>query len=320
MKHLLLLSAAFFCTTAFAQSVNEQQENSLLSGPRKAEQNDGVIYLNDKITSYDANNVATQRAEYTFDDNGYVVSSTIFKKSGSRLVEHSKSEYTNDAEGKFVEILTYLQNDGVWTLYSKAKYSYDNAGKVCNEDTYVLIDGEWILSSSWNYDRVYDEHGNAIKYKLTVLENGEWQTWADSKYDLEYNDEGLLKTELEYVNIEDEWVLNAKREYAYNPKGYLTSQFTYYWVDGNWRNGGKIVYTRDSHGNITKRTSYSYSLTYNSYAVSSSTAYHYIAFTTPVESVSAAPVDAATRKLLKDGRLFIQYGNHRYGMGGQRIE
>ncbi len=229
----------------------------------------------EKYNYIDNSWVGDSKFEYAYNSNGRKISESKYNYINNSWVSDSKFEYTYNSNGKTISVVKYNYNDN-----SKIEQIYNEEGLLITETKSSYSDNEW--HPKYKEESIYDTNKcktRETKYKYI---NGEWikmeerVTINDSmlhliysvefnsddsfkeKKECTYNDKGKILTELEYLYVDNKWVLDNKDVYTYDSNGNELTKINYIYKDNEWKYYTKKENTYNSDGILITLAYYTY--------------------------------------------------------------
>ncbi len=217
---------------------------------------------------YDPNNISGEMMTDTIANVCYVIQEpqeesmdiTGDGETGSIEIEN-ETEYTYDDNGN-VLTETYTEFvDGTFVIIDKYVYTYTEDGNLETEK-YYKADKNNILCLVYEY--TYDAVGNIISelYYEKETVNGEAVDVVSEKYTREYIGENMT-SEIYQKRIDGILTNSKKTQYSYNEGDKLAYYTTSQWLAENWYQTNDEEYTYNEYGNVTSQISTAYINTEN---------------------------------------------------------
>jgi len=265
-----------------------------------------------------------------YDDRGNIVKLSGWQLLFGRYTNVYYVDYTYDNSNRITSCSNYNIEKGNWTLGGTYTYSYDNQGRKVL--TQLKMGGSIIQKVEYSYD------GNLLKEEKWFSKNGLSMVESE-KLCYFYNESGRL---------------TSMRDSMDNGSGYYLFSNHVYNYDGNGNCISHIVY--DDGGNITTKHLYTYSdmlqaetlmpcapdltrpgdTTMNTNVYTKEeywsldanwTLQHICDYSYEYIGINESGVDDAVieqiekvRKVMIEGKIYIERGNELYDMSGRRVK
>lgn len=192
------------------------------------------IYEEDKWV-YNAN------TEYTYDDNGNALTCTETKFVNNNWVVLGRSKYINNSR-KYIYSL-YLNRDGSFNL--KHENTYDDNGNLLIEVHSNYVNNDW--EYDYKYEYTYDSNNNLLLEVLSEFIDGNWVPIEKEENTYNSNNNQITKIYSQFIN--GEWAFLTKYEYEYDENDNRITQIKSDFTNGAWVLNEKEENTFDEYGN-----------------------------------------------------------------------
>ncbi len=227
----------------------------------------GTLTVTEATTFEQAEAVAEQKAEYSYDTNGNVTSEIYQKRIDGALVNQEKTVYTYNDKESIVTQKDYQSLGGTWYQTYGEAYTYNGYGNVTSKVTtsYTNIENSetgMIEVSSDTTTITYEYDTWCQQVKATINAGTEDETVSETVYDVFGRTNSVTvdgkTTTYTYDGRGNVLTITEDGEttiYSYADNGNLDSRTN--------PNGAVAGYTYDAYGNLTGHTFNSYAFTYN---------------------------------------------------------
>lgn len=252
-----------------------------------------MIYINNEeeiiySIAFNADNSFSSKTEYTYDENGKILSETqsFFKDNefvytykdeyeynGLDNEIRSRYEYINNnwvllskkKNSKYDLFHIYLNNDG--SFESKHEYTYDDDNNLLTHAISKYLNNEWVKTNEFayfgdmgltTYNLVYDNDGTFIsKTEYTYPDNATTVTSLTKTVSKYVNNTWVVTYKAKYIDSREmmtyqvsilDNTLNSKEECTYDDDGNLITHIFTKYDNGEWEYSKKTEYTYDIRG------------------------------------------------------------------------
>ena len=172
---------------------------------------------------YDDNGNETGRIGYIYQNNEWLLSGEstyinnklyifykIYYKEDNTF--NSKEEYTYDNDGNMLTETNYRYLDNMWK--ESDKYTYVDGKQ------YTVFEINWNSYFPTKRDEYkYDDKGKLISFETSIMDNDTWKKTSKEEYT--YDNDGYEILYVNSILVNDTWEKNAKSEYIYEDGKYL---------------------------------------------------------------------------------------------------
>lgn len=306
--------------TSYVWSANKWEYNS------KAE---NTFDANDNITEvvysiWDNNVWANMyRYLYTYDANNAQTSFTYQGWNGTAWENSSRYTYKNRNDGVHYEAVYCNWVNGEWYEADSTFTSFNEAGNPTMMKTYRYHHkesgyekDEWVEASNVVY--TYNDKGQQIQRLSQICYYAPEKTYSNNnKYEYEYDEKGDMSHHSYSYWKKDTWEQQHSKDYFYNDAHLLTQTILQHCSDGSCTNSQKEEYTYDNEGNtLTESISDWTGSAWEQNASYTQYFYH----NDSSEALDQISQPSNSKKLIKDGQIFILRGNKTFTLQGQEVK
>ena len=173
----------------------------------------------------------------------------------------NEPEYTYDDNGNILTETYTKTVDGAVIIADKYVYTYTDDGKL-NTEKYYEADNSNILCLIYEYTYDADENIISELYYTQETENGATVDVISESYIREYSGE-YMTCEIYRKRIDGTLINSKKTQYSYNDRDKLVSCSTSQWLVEDWYQTYSEEYTYNGYGNVISQTTTVYTNTEN---------------------------------------------------------
>ncbi len=226
-------------------------------------------------------NVASDKEEFMYDENGHMIRDSYFEWNGTSWDIEEKMEYTWDVNGKVILSNNYSWDYNHWINDYKNEYSYNPDGNLLTIAAYFWENDQWL--KQYKYEYTFDSAGNKTQFIFyfgtglphdTLIEVSRIQYSYDSSRNLVratsfqmignqlnktskmepvYGESGKVVALTDSIldNETDEWVYDWREEYDYDIVGNKVQSNSY---QNGLNASSREQWIYDDFGNMTEHT------------------------------------------------------------------
>jgi len=261
-----------------------------------------------------------------YDNNGNIIKLCGWQLFGRNLKFVNYVDYTYDAQNRITSRTNYNKFDDEFELGGVYTYSYDAQGH--HNRTVLTMGGQTVQTIDYTYEGdllkeeywtlygdpsekltyYYDANNRLISHQDSTYEGGRWKKYASHEFTYD-----SLGNRLTHIGYDDSGNISEKHIYTYSDM--LLSEtlmpFTPETVKPADTEGNRNVYTTEEYWGLDANFVLQHICDYT---------YTYVGIhESPVENVTAVQQIRDIRKVVIDGRIYIETGNAMYDLNGRRI-
>lgn len=180
-------------------------------------------------------NEGRRKEEYTYDENGNLLSYIYSDWDINKWKGTDKYEFEYNASGNLIERVTYLGDNYRWKELIKYEYAYDADENIIQTISSTWKSGRWLNDSKTEYI-----HDNNEKRMQNISFSWEGNKWINkSKSEIALDSAGNNTHSNLFIWEGDQWINTTKYEYNYDTLGNRTLVLISSWLDDKFVNSWK---------------------------------------------------------------------------------
>ena len=243
-------------TTLRMEHMSPELVETIYTHPKKIFRQQDETVLDSTInfeyaSEYDS--VYTSKNEYFWNGPDYTRYNYI--RNGDEWVLRRKINYLHNENEQLLLYWSYLWDNGQneWQNDNKIEFIYNEDGYEETLTSLIWDNSYQIWFKDFKDSTEYDDMGNVTRYTLWIGDgNNEWKPDWTSVSEYDENGSLVVETDSYWVDDQEDWRYDKKREYIYE-EGFLVTSYVYLWMvtDNEWVLNEKSEYTYDTNGNQT---------------------------------------------------------------------